>query len=131
MPGRGRDRSHSALPASRIALSHRGTARALSSFSFYIADFKEGWPHQSAQYQKAMRASFDLGFVAPAERERLGCFEIFELSWRPIPCIRTLAVVTADEVSDKLQLSGGNVSEANAGPVFLIHPSHNTGHFDS
>ena len=26
---------------------------------FYVADFERGWPHRSAQYQKAMRASFD------------------------------------------------------------------------
>jgi len=26
---------------------------------FYVADFERGWPQRSAQYQKAMRASFD------------------------------------------------------------------------
>ena len=26
---------------------------------FYVADFEHGWPHQSAQYQKAMGASLD------------------------------------------------------------------------
>ena len=25
----------------------------------YVADFERGWPHRSAQYQKAMRVSLD------------------------------------------------------------------------
>lgn len=56
---------------------------------------------------------------------------ILELTCRPIPRLRTFGVVTADEVSDKLELSGANVSEANPGPLFLIDPGHNSGHLDS
>jgi hypothetical protein len=26
---------------------------------YYVADFEQGWPHRSAQYQKAMRVSLD------------------------------------------------------------------------
>ena len=26
---------------------------------FYVAEFKQGWPHRSAQYQKVMRVSLD------------------------------------------------------------------------
>ena len=29
----------------------------------YLADVKRGWPHRSPQYQKAMRASFDLALL--------------------------------------------------------------------
>jgi len=29
---------------------------------FSVGDFEKGWPHRSAQYQKAMRASLDPAF---------------------------------------------------------------------
>lgn len=56
-----------------------------------------------------------------------GCVGIPDLNW-PILCLRTFAVVTADEVPDELQLSATNVSESNPGPLFLVYPDHNTGH---
>lgn len=37
---------------------------------FYVTDFEHGWPHRSAQYQKAMRASLDPA-LWPAEEVQL------------------------------------------------------------
>ena len=37
---------------------------------FYISDFERGWPHLSAQYQKAMRASLDPS-LWPAQEEEV------------------------------------------------------------
>jgi len=52
---------------------HIVITRALyRAFRFYIADYKEGWPHQSAQYQKAMRASFDWALWPPQKEKDLG-----------------------------------------------------------
>src|SRR6266567_8852002 len=34
-------------------------------------DYKDGWPHQSAQYQKAMRASFDWALWPPQKENYL------------------------------------------------------------
>ena len=42
------------------------------AFRFYITDYKDGWPHQSAQYQKAMRASFDWALWPPQKEKDLG-----------------------------------------------------------
>ena len=41
---------------------------------FYVADFERGWPHRSAQYQKAMRASLNPA-LWPAEEVELPCPE--------------------------------------------------------
>ena len=39
------------------------------AFRFYITDYKDGWPRQSAQYQKAMRASFDWSLWPPQKEK--------------------------------------------------------------
>ena len=39
------------------------------AFRFYITDYKDGWPRQSAQYQKAMRASFDWALWPPQKEK--------------------------------------------------------------
>ena len=42
------------------------------AFRFYITDYKDGW-HQSAQYQKAMRASFDWALWPGLEKKKSLC----------------------------------------------------------
>ena len=39
------------------------------AFRFYITDYKDGWPRQSAQYQKAMRTSFDWALWPPQKEK--------------------------------------------------------------
>ena len=63
-------------------------------------------------------------------RSRTGGVGILDLSW-PILRPRTFAFVAPDDVPDQLQLSAANTSESNPGPLLLINPGHNTGHFDS
>src|SRR5438132_2573276 len=44
----------------------------LAELTFIITDYKDGWPHQSTQYQKAMRASFDWALWPPQKEKDLG-----------------------------------------------------------
>lgn len=64
-------------------------------------------------------------------RRRTAGIRTLELNCRPIHRLRTFGVVTANEVSDKLELSAANVSKSNPGPLPLIDPCHHTGHVDS
>ena len=51
---------------------------------FHIADFKWGWPDRSPQYQKAMRASFDLT-VWPAQPVVWPPQEVDFFAWKMTP----------------------------------------------
>src|SRR5207244_728396 len=53
----------------RWLLASVGTILAKSTNQAKITDYKEGWPHQSAQYQKAMRTSFDWAFWPPQKEK--------------------------------------------------------------
>ena len=67
--GRGRDRRRSALPLHGLRFHIVITRDLYRAFRFYITDYKEGWPRQSAQYQKAMRTSFDWALWPPQKEK--------------------------------------------------------------